>query len=105
MVPMRPETPEERVNRILRTLPPPPLPRRSFNQMFWQRVDQNLNSAMGRLGVPESLRGPLRDGAHAAIERGAEAIFDQVLNAVSLTGAAREAVSAIVRAAMETPVR
>ena len=31
---------------------------------------------MQRVGVPPSLRGPLRDGARAAIEGGAEAIFD-----------------------------
>jgi hypothetical protein len=105
MVPIRPETAEERVNRILRTLPPPPLPRRSFNQMFWQRVDQNLDSVMNRAGVPQSLRGPLRDGAHAAITRGAGAVFDQVLDAAGLTGATREALSASVRAAMELPLR
>jgi hypothetical protein len=72
--------------------------------MFWQRVDENLNSAMRRVGVPESLRGPLRNGAHAAIERGAEAVFNQVLDAAGLTAEAREAVSATVRAAMQTPV-
>jgi len=102
--PMRPDTPAERVNRMLGTLPPAPAPRRSFNQMFWQRVDENLDSAMRRTGVPESLRGPLRNGAHAAIERGTEAVFNQVLDAAGLTGEAREAVSTTVRAAMQTPI-
>ena len=73
--------------------------------MFWQRVDENLDSVMNRVSVPQSLRGPLRDGAHAAITRGAGAVFDQVLDAAGLTGATRDAVSATVRAAMETPVR
>ena len=100
----QPETPEERINRILRTLPPAPPPRRSFSQMFWQRVDENLNSAMSRIGVPESLRGRIRDGAHAAIERGAEAIFDQVLDAARLTGEPREAMKGVVRAAMRIPI-
>ena len=101
----RPETPEERINRILRTLPPPPPTRHSFNQMFWQRVDENLDSVMNRVGVPQSLRGPLRDGAHAAITRGTQAVFDRVLDAANLTGGPRDAVSAAVRAAMEIPIQ
>jgi outer membrane protein OmpA-like peptidoglycan-associated protein len=101
----RPETPEERINRILRTLPPAPLPRRSFNQMFWQRVDESLDSLMSRAGVPQRLRGPIRDGAHAAINRGAEAVFNQVLDAANLPGPVREALNKSVRAALETPVR
>jgi hypothetical protein len=101
----RPETPEERIQRILRTLPPAAAPRRSFDRMFWDWVDRNLNSAMSRIGIPPSLRGPLRDGAHAAIERGAEAIFDQILDAARLTGEPREAVKATVRAALQQPVR
>ena len=101
----RPETNEERITRMLRMLPPAPLPLRSFNQMFWQKVDDTLDSKMSRAGVPESLRGPIRDGAHAAITRGAEAIFDQVLDAAKLTGPARDALSATVRAAIQTPVQ
>jgi hypothetical protein len=101
----RPETPEERINRILRTLPPPPLARRSFSQMFWQRVDENLDSAMNRAGVPERLRSKIREGAHAAITRGAEAIFDQVLDAANMTGSVRDALKSTLRAALETPVR
>ena len=101
----QPETPEERLNRLLRTLPPAPPPRRSFDQRFWQAVDERLNSAMSRIGVPQSLRGPLRDAARAAITRGAQAIFDQALDAAELTGEAREAVSATVRAAIKTPIR
>ncbi len=99
------ETINERISRILRTPSPAPLPRRSFNQMFWQKVDDTLDSQMSRAGVPESLRGPIRDGAHAAITRGAEAIFDQVLDAAHLTGPARDALSATVRAAIQTPVQ
>jgi outer membrane protein OmpA-like peptidoglycan-associated protein len=101
----RPETIEERINRILRTLPPPPLLRRSFSQVFWQRVDENLDSAMSRVGVPQQLRGKLKEGAHAAITRGAEAIFDQVLDAANMTGSVRDALKSTLRAALETPVR
>ncbi|HYT54606.1 MAG TPA: hypothetical protein VEQ38_07835 [Verrucomicrobiae bacterium] len=100
----RPETPEERLNRMLRTLPPAPPPRRSLDQRFWRTVDERLNSAMNRAGVPQRLRGPLRDAARAAISRGAEAIFDQALDAIELRGEPREAVKSVVRAAIQVPI-
>ena len=105
VVPLGPETPEDRIRRILRELPPAPPPRRSFDEMFWRWFDDNLESTMSRAGVPRSLRGPIRDGAHAAVSRGAEAILDNVLSASGLPGPAREAIRAAVRAAMKTPVR
>jgi hypothetical protein len=96
--PMRPETPEERIQRILRTLPPPPPPRRTFSEAFWRQVDERLNSLMSRLGVPSSLRGPIRDGARAAIRRGAEELMKRVLEASGLPGEAQEAIQGMVRA-------
>jgi hypothetical protein len=99
------ETTNEKISRILRTPSPAPLARRSFSQMFWQRVDEKLDSAMNRVGVPEQLRSKIREGAHAAITRGAEAIFDQVLDAAEVTGAARQALKNAVSAALQTPVR
>src|SRR5262249_19053492 len=75
IIPLGPETPEERIRRIL-TTPSPALPRRrSFSELFWRRVDDSLNSTMSRVGVPRSLRGPIRQAAHAAIQQGAEAIL------------------------------
>jgi hypothetical protein len=99
---MQPETPEERIRRILTTLPPSSRPPRSFSQMFWATVDQSLDSAMSRIGVPQSLRGLLRDGAHAAISRGAEETLNRVLDASGLSSNAREAIRSTVRAAIET---
>lgn len=99
VVPMRPETPEERIQRILQTLPPPPPPRRTLSQAFWQRVDERLNSMMSRVGVPRSLRGPIRQGMHAAIRRGSEELLNQILNASGLPGEAQEAIRGTVRAA------
>jgi hypothetical protein len=105
-IPFRPETIEERLNRILRTLPPAPAQRgRSFNQWFWNEVDNRLNNLMRRAGIPQSLQPYLRRGAHAAIERGAEAIFNQVLDAAELRGEPREALTTTVRALLQTPVR
>jgi hypothetical protein len=72
--------------------------------MFWNKVDDNLNSTMSRLGVPQSLRGPLRDAAHAAIERGAESLLNKALDQTGLGNEAKEAIRASVRAAARTPI-
>jgi hypothetical protein len=96
--------PRERIQRILRTLPPRPAGR-SISGWWWNEVDTRLNSVMNRLNVPQELRGPIRDGAHAAIERGAEAIFNQVLDAAQLTGEPREALGTTVRALLQVPIQ
>ena len=105
IVPLRPETVEERIQRILRTAPPPPLPRRTFTQMFWQRLDDRLNSVMNRFGVPQSLRGPLRNGAHAAITRGSEALLKQILGASELPGNVQEAITGTIKGLLQVPLR
>lgn len=103
--PIRLETPEERIQRILTTPLPAPPPRRSVNQMFWQKIDDGLTSTMSRLGVPQRLRGPIRDAAHGAIERGTQAVLDQMLDSTDLSSEAKEAIRATIRAALQTPVR
>ena len=100
-----PGTIEERLDRILRGLPPAPLPSRSYDQMFWDKLDDALESQMNRFGVRQSLRSRIRDGAHAAVTYGAGTIFDQVLDAAEITGAAHEALKNSVNAALQTPVR
>ena len=103
--PMRPDTPEQRIQRIINTLPPTPSPRRAFNEMFWNKIDDNLNSTMNRLEVPQSLRGPIRDAAHAALERGAESLLNMALDQTGLGNEAKEAIRASVRAAARMPAR
>jgi hypothetical protein len=105
MVPQVPETPEQRIQRILTTLPPAPPVRRSFTQMFWQRVDEQLNMTMSRLDVPRSLRGYIRDGAHAAIRRGSEALLNQIVGATGLPSEVQDAIRSSARALLEVPIR
>ena len=99
-----PETPEQRINRILQTLPPT-IPRRKYSQAFWQKLDEQLNSTMSRFRVPQSLRSKIRDGVHAAISRGTEALIDQILDAADLSGDVKNAVKSTARAAFESPMR
>ena len=103
--PQGPDTPEQRIQRILRTLPPAPPARRSFTQMFWQRVDEQLNITMSRLDVPRSLRGYIRDGAHAAIRRGSEALLNQIVGATGLPSEVQDAIRNSARALLEVPIR
>ena len=105
IVPLGPETPEQRIQRILRTLPPAPPPKRSFNQMFWRRVDEQLDSAMSRLNVPHSLRSHIRDGAHAAIRRGSEAVLNQIVAATDLPTQIQEAIRTTVRGLLDVPIQ
>jgi hypothetical protein len=86
--------------------PMPPLrrPSRSFNDLFWQWFNGNLDSVMNRLRVPDSLRGPIRNAARSAVERGSEAILDAALSQTQLSSEAKEAIRASVRAAAQQPI-
>jgi hypothetical protein len=103
-VPIRPETPEERLNRILRTPLPSRPPRRSFSQMFWRALDNRLNATMGSLNIPSAWRNPIREAAHAAIRRGGEAGLNAVMDLAGLGSQAKEAVRATVRGALQMPI-
>lgn len=97
------ETPEERLNRILLEPLPAGPPKRSLTKMFWTKVDDRLNSVMRAANVPDWMRGPIRDGAHAAIEKIAEAPFSNALTTAGVAPNVREAVLAVVKAAMAEP--
>ena len=103
-LPIRPETPEERLERILTTPIPTLPPRRSFNDIFWERVNDGLDDIMDRFNIPERWRSLIRRAARAGIERAAQEILDQALDSADIHGEAREAIEAAARAAMETPI-
>ena len=106
-LPSRQETPEEEANRRLKEmlkLPPelPGRPKSSFTEQFWAAVDDKLDGAMSKLGVPSQYRGLIKDGAHAAIEKGAETALDSALDAAHLSGQQKSAIKAAVGAAAQT---
>jgi hypothetical protein len=105
VVPLGPETPEERIGRSLTPPPPTPPPRRSFSEMFWRRMEASLHAPMSRVGVPPSLRGPIRDAAHAAIRQGGEGLWNRARDATGRSSEAQEARHAAGRAAAQTPIR
>jgi outer membrane protein OmpA-like peptidoglycan-associated protein len=97
----KPESDDERVRRNLKDLPLiTPRPQTSFSEEVWKRVDDAVDSVAARIGIPKKLRGPLRDGAHALIEKGAEAALDQALDLAKVSDPkAREALKAAITAA------
>lgn len=94
------ETVEERIRRVINTSVPT-RPSRSFSQMFWKKVDDSLNSTMARWNVPQSLRGPIREAAHAALKKGAETVLQQALDQTPLGDQAKKAIQVSVRAAAQ----
>jgi hypothetical protein len=69
-------------------------------EIFWQRVDSGLDTIMNQWNVPPSLRGYIRRGAHASIERGVEAILEGVLGDMNLGPEANEALRSGARGFM-----
>jgi hypothetical protein len=90
----------ERRNRELFSPPPPPPQRMTLQEAIDRFLDNSLNRLMSDLRIPPGLRGPIRDAARAAISRGAEELLDRALTQMRLSGEAKEAVGASVRAAM-----
>jgi len=95
---------EQAVPTLFCTAPPLRPQGRSFSQAFWQMLEGRLNTVMNDLRVPASWRGHIRSAARDALEKGAEEILTRALATTPLNGEAREAISAAVRAAAQTPV-
>jgi len=76
------------------------LQRISLGDSIRRYLDNNLDRLMSDLRVPQSLRGPIRNAARAAIGRSAEELLDRSLTQMRLSSEAKEAIGASVRAAM-----
>jgi outer membrane protein OmpA-like peptidoglycan-associated protein len=100
------ETEEEAANRRLKEMMKLPSdlspPKKSFSEQFWKVVDDKLDSTMSNLGVPQKYRGLIKDGAHSAIEKGAETILDSALDAAHLSADEKSAIKSAVKAAAQT---
>lgn len=95
---------EQSTPSLICPMPPLRRPSRSFNDLFWQWFNGNLDSVMNRLRVPDSWRGPIRSAARKAVESGSEAVLDSALSQTQLSSAAKEAIKASVRAAAQQPI-
>lgn len=100
---LRPETPEERLERILREPPPSPLPRVSLSQIVLERVDEAVDRALRRTGLSREWRERIRSAARSAVSGAAERVLDEVLDRAPLGSEEREAIKAAIRATIQTP--
>jgi outer membrane protein OmpA-like peptidoglycan-associated protein len=97
------ESPSERLNRILKDYKePPPRPKTSLSDEFWKVVDQAVDDVTRKVGVPKKYRGLIRDGAHAAIEKGLESALDKALGEAKLDTNQKDAIKKAVEAATKT---
>ncbi|NOT60744.1 MAG: hypothetical protein HOP19_11045, partial [Acidobacteria bacterium] len=77
------------------------VPTRSLNDAILNYLDNGLNQVMSSVRIPPRLRGPIRNAAHRALERGATELLTRGLNEIGIRGEAHEAISTSVRAALQ----
>jgi hypothetical protein len=101
-----PATEKERLEQKLQDMLTKPVPKppakRSFSELFWKKVDERVNAAMQRTGVPQRLRGPVRSAVRKAIEKGATEGLGRSLEELGVKGEAKEAVEAVVKRVLES---
>lgn len=107
---LRPETDEERLDRELKRAIKEAEEKKwkgeekkpgvqSLNEKFWETVDNAVDRAAEKLGVPQKLRPYLKDGAHALIEKGTETVLDKALDQSQLNANEKEALKKAIEAA------
>jgi outer membrane protein OmpA-like peptidoglycan-associated protein len=99
----RPETDEERLERIIREEPPARPPDISLSEALGRRFDEAVDSALRRTNLSRAWRERIRSAARAAAAGAAEKALDSAIDAAPLGSEERDALKAAIRAAMQTP--
>lgn len=99
---VEPESLKEKLDRIIREKPPEPPPKRSLSEMFWKKFDDGVEDILRKAGVPAKFRGPIKDAARTAVEKGAEKLLDEALDKAGLNEKEKRAVKEAIKAAGET---
>lgn len=107
----RPETPRELGERMMREAKEAERIRkereaqkggRSLNEWFYEKVDDSVEKAAKKLGVPDKYIPFIQKGARAAIEKGTEALLDEALDQTPLSDEGKEALKSAIEAAGKT---
>jgi hypothetical protein len=101
---LRPETPTEKMKRILEPIPEA-APGPTISQAVLERMDRALNKTMERLGVSDAYRPYVRAAAHAALEGGVAKLRDMALDQLKIGEEGKEALRNAATAAVQTPTR
>lgn len=99
----RPETDEERLDRIIREEPPARPPAVSLSEALGRRVDEVVDSALRRTNLSREWRERIRNAARTAAAGAAGKALDSAIDAAPLGSEERDALKAAIRAAMQTP--
>lgn len=93
----------QRIQEIVRTKPPAPVKKRSFSDVFWKKVDDRIDGALGSTRLSAAWRKRIKSAARSAIEKGASTGFGRVLEEAGVTGAAKRAVEGVVKGLASNP--
>jgi hypothetical protein len=97
-----PETEEEKRRRELFRPGPTRPPQPTLSEAVWKKFDETIDDVSRSVGIPKKYRGYVRDAAHAAVEKGADAALDQALGAANLTGPQKDAIKSAIKASAKT---
>ena len=105
-VPHHDETEQEAADRRLKEMLKLPAdlsgPQKSWGEQGWKVFDDWLDGNLSKLGVPQQLRGAVKDGAHTLVEKGLEKALDSALDATPLGSSEKEAIKSALKAAVQT---
>lgn len=99
----KPETPDEKLQRILKTRVPERPRGPSINEALRKKLDEAVDSAMDGLGIESPfVREKVKDAAHAALEKAESAVLDAALDQTNLGSAEKRAIKEAIRGVLET---
>jgi outer membrane protein OmpA-like peptidoglycan-associated protein len=92
------ETPAETAKRILAPIPPDP--RQPRAPLFGPLIDK-IDSALKGMGLPDWARDIVKDGAKAAVVKGATATADAAMDQTSMSPEQKQAIHSLIEAAIK----
>jgi outer membrane protein OmpA-like peptidoglycan-associated protein len=99
------ETREEEFNRRLKESLKLPIdlspPKRSLGEMTSKWLDDTIDGALRKTGLPKGARDFIKERARGAVETGAEKALDSALDAAHLSAEEKQAIKAAVKRALE----
>jgi outer membrane protein OmpA-like peptidoglycan-associated protein len=100
----QPETPEKRLEKMLKEPPPTPIPKQSssISDIFWKKFDDSIDSVLRDMKVPTKYRGFIKEKARSALEKGAEVVLDKALDQIGVTGKEKEMIKSTLDALSRT---
>jgi outer membrane protein OmpA-like peptidoglycan-associated protein len=100
----KPETLEEKLKRIIKEIPPAAPKKRSLSELIWKKVDEKMEDALRKVGVPPKYRESIKKLLRKGIEKGVEKIFDKVMEEFDVPKSEREMIKRIIEGGTKVPL-